>query len=57
MIKCLLLHLNINLTAKPVAPNTPVLVPLHWQEAIKDGLGRDVHLSVIEYVPIGEPVA
>ena len=54
--ECPPLHLNIDLTAKPVTHQTPVPVPLHWQEAIKDCLARDVRLGVIEPVPVGEPV-
>ena len=42
--------------ASPVANNTPVPVPVHWQEEVKAGLDRDVRLSVIEPVPVGDPV-
>ena len=42
--------------AKPVAHHTPVPVPLHWRDAVKEGLDQDVHLGVIEQVPIGNPV-
>jgi len=34
----------------------PVPVPLHWREAVKQGLDQDVRLGVIEPVPVGEPV-
>ena len=42
--------------AKQVARHSPIPVPLHWRDAVKEGLDRDVRLGVIEPVPIGEPV-
>ena len=42
--------------ATPVAHHTPIPVPIHWQEAVKAGLDRDVELGVIEPVPVGTPV-
>jgi len=33
--------------AKPVARHSPVPVPLHWRDAVKEGLDRDVRLDVI----------
>ena len=50
------LRLHVDPTAKPVAVHTPAQVPLHWQEAVKGGLDRDVRLGVIEKVPVNEPV-
>ena len=38
----------------PPLHTTPV--PLHWQDAVKAGLDRDVRLGVLEPVQIGEPV-
>lgn len=40
---------------KPVAVHTPIPVPLHWRDAVKADLDRDVALGVIEPVPIGTP--
>ena len=42
--------------AKPSAIHTPSTVPLHWQEAVKQGLHRDEQLGVIERVPVNDPV-
>ena len=43
-------------TAKPKAVHTPSVVPLHWKNAVKDGLDRDERLGVIEKVPVNSPV-
>ena len=50
------MKLMVNPDAKPVARHSPVPVHLHWRDAVKEGLDRDVRLGVIEPVPIGEPV-
>ena len=50
------MRLMINPNATPTAYHSPIPVPLHWQDAVKAGLDRDVRLGVIEPVPIGEPV-
>ena len=50
------MRLMVNPTAEPVAHHTPVPVPLHWQADAKKGLDQDVMLSVLEPVPVGEPV-
>ena len=50
------LQLMVDPDAKPVAVHTPVPVPVHWQDEVKNGLDRDVRLGVIEPVPVGEPV-
>lgn len=50
------MNLMVGLWAEAVAHHTPIPVPLHWREAFKGGLDRDVSLGVIEPVPIGEPV-
>ena len=39
--------------AKPVASHSPIPVPVHWSDAVKKQLDRDVALGVIEKVPIG----
>jgi len=47
----------VNPDAKPVARHSTVPVPLHWRDAVKEGLDRDVRLGVIEPVPVnGQPV-
>ena len=50
------LRLMIDPKATPTAHHSPIPVPLHWQDAVKAGLDRDVRLGVIEPVPVGEPV-
>ena len=50
------MRLMINPDATPTAYHSPIPVPLHWQDAVKAGLDRDVRLGVLEPVPIGEPV-
>ena len=42
----------VNPDAKPVARHLPVPVTLHWRDAVKEGLDRDVRLGVIEPVPV-----
>ena len=39
-----------------MAVHSPSQVPLHWQQAVKDGLDRDVRLGVLERVPVNDPV-
>ena len=48
-------QLHVDPKAKPVAVHTPIQIPLHWQEAVKDGLDRDVRLGVLEKVPLNTP--
>lgn len=50
------LRLMIDPDANPTAVHTPIPVPIHWREAVKDGIDQDVKLGVLEPVPIGEPV-
>ena len=50
------LRLYVDPKAKPVAAHTPAQVPLHWQDAVKGGLDRDVRLGVLEKVKVNEPV-
>ena len=51
-----LMRLMIDPNATPTAHHSPIPVPLHWQDAVKADLDRDVRLGVLEPVPIGEPV-
>ena len=39
----------------PSAIHTPVPVPLHWHNFVKELLDDDVHLGALGKVPIGEP--
>ncbi|MEL6802297.1 MAG: reverse transcriptase domain-containing protein, partial [Bacteroidota bacterium] len=50
------LRLMIDPQATPVAHHTPIPVPLHWMEQVKEGLDQDVRLGVLKPVPVGEPV-
>ena len=50
------MRLMIDPNATPVAHHSPIPVPLHWQDAVKAGLDRDVRLGVLQPIPIGEPV-
>ena len=50
------MRLIIDPNATPTAHHSPIPVPLHWQDAVKAGLDRDMRLGVLEPVPIGEPV-
>ena len=49
------LRLFVQPDAEPVAVHTPASVPLHWQEAVKGGLDRDVRLGVLEKVDVNVP--
>ena len=50
------LQLMVDPEAEPVAYHTPIPVPVHWQQEVKEGLDQDVRLGVLEPVPVGEPV-
>ena len=50
------MRLMIDSDAIPTAHHSPIPVLLHWQDAVKAGLDRDVRLGVLEPIPIGEPV-
>ena len=45
------LHLKDD--AVPHAIHTPIPVPHHWKQQVKDDLDRDIHLSIIKPVPQG----
>ena len=51
------LRLHVDSAARPVAVHQPAQVPLHWRDAVKGGLDRDVRLGVLEQVDVNEPVA
>ena len=50
------LELHVDPSVKPVAVHRPAVVPIHWREAVKQGLLRDIRLGVIEKVPMNTPV-
>ena len=50
------LHIITDPAAMPVATHSPIPVPLHWEERVKQDLERDVALGVIEPVPVNTPV-
>ena len=47
-------HVNVKPDSISWAVYKPILLPLHWQDAVKEQLDNDVHLRVLEKVPIGE---
>ena len=48
------IEIHIDPFAKPVAVNTPALIPLHWQDKVHEDLLRDEALGILERVPHGE---
>ena len=51
------LRLFIDPAAPPIAVHTPAQVPIHWQDAVRGGLERDIRLGVLERVPLNEPAS
>ena len=41
--------------AKPIACHTPVTIPLHWLQKVREDPYRDEALGILEKVPHGEP--
>ena len=50
------LKLNVKEEVTLVACHKLAPVPLHWQQAVREGLERDIRLGVIERVPLNMPV-
>ena len=50
------MRMMVDPDAQPVAHHKAIPVPIHWCDAVKAGLDKDVSLGVLEPVPIGEPV-
>ena len=48
------IKIDIDPKAKPVAVKSPALVPLHFKEEVTQGLMEDVHMGILEKVPLGE---
>ena len=46
----------VDANAEPVPLHTTIPAPLQWQSDVKAGLDHDVSLSILELVPVGEPV-
>ena len=51
------LRLFVDSEATPMAVYTPSPIPLHQAKDVKAGLDRDIHLGVLEPVPVNEPIA
>ena len=49
-------HIHLNENAKLYACHTPIPIPFHWKEKVKESLDRDVERGIIAKVPIGTPV-
>ena len=49
------LRLFVDKSASPIAALSPSKIPLHWVDAVKQGLDRDINLGVLEQVPINDP--
>ena len=49
-------EIHLDDSAIPRVCHTPAVVPLHWQQRVKDDLLRDVALGILERVPYGVPV-
>ena len=49
-------HIYLKPDAVPVARHSPIPVPYHWKDTIKEGLDRDVERGIIKKVDIGTPV-
>ena len=50
------MRLFVDPDAPPIALNRPAIVPLHWKDAVKGGLDRDVRLGVLEKIDVNDPV-
>ena len=50
------LRIFVDEDARPAAVHSPSKIPLHWEQAVKEGLDRDVRLGVLEKVPVNTPV-
>merc|ERR1712030_162802 len=47
------MKLHVDPNAKPIAHHSPLIVPLHFRDKVKEGLDADERLGVIERVPEG----
>ena len=53
-MKCKPAKIHLKEGAKPTAVHTPIPVPIHWRDEIKQSLDEDVRNGIIEPVPVGE---
>ena len=50
------IEIHVNDDAVPRRCHTPAIIPIHWQEQVRQDLIRDEALGIIERVPYGNPV-
>ena len=50
------LKLRVDPKAMPTAVHVTFFVSLHWHEAVRAGIERDVRRGVLERVPLNTPV-
>ena len=50
------IEIHLKESAEPKVAKTPAIIPIHWQQRVKEDLIRDEALGVIEKVPYGIPV-
>ena len=49
-------HIHLKPDTTPYTTHTPIPIPFHWKRETKESRDADVQKSIIEPVPIGEPV-
>ena len=49
-------HIHLKPDDIPYVTNTPISIPYHWKQEIKESLNADVEKGIMEPVPVGEPV-
>ena len=49
-------HIHVQENAIPLTIHSPIPLPVHWKEDVKNILDKDVKLGILEKVPVGEPV-
>jgi len=49
-------HIHLKPNSIPHARHSPIPVPIHWKDAIKASLDKDVERGIISTVPVGTPV-
>ena len=50
------IQLHVDPEATPVAKHMLTYIPIHWKDAVKEYLDKDIRLGSIEKVPDGSPV-
>ena len=46
---------HITENAIPYSANSPIPIPHHWKEEVKQQLDKDVKLGILRKAPLGEP--